>query len=158
MKKEPGTGERGLVQRALDGVYGVDINPFATAIARFRLVVAALKASQIGRLIEAPDYRINVTAGDSLLHGRWFLTAADSLSMHGQKNKDFGFEEDAAQLQGHPEFEHAYDAEDIESSYRNGRQADPDPSLVGREAIGVRAVHVRAGDRGGIARRCFARR
>ena len=36
--REPGTPERVLVQRALDGVYGVDINPFAAAIARFRLV------------------------------------------------------------------------------------------------------------------------
>ena len=30
---------------ALDAVYGVDVNPFAVAIARFRLLVAALQAS-----------------------------------------------------------------------------------------------------------------
>ena len=43
---EPGTAERELVQRALDAVYGVDVNPYAVAIARFRLLVAALQASQ----------------------------------------------------------------------------------------------------------------
>ncbi len=33
----PGLGARELVAKALDSVYGVDINPFAVAIARFRL-------------------------------------------------------------------------------------------------------------------------
>ena len=66
---EPGTDVRELAQRALDAVNGVDINPFAVAIARFRLLVAALRASAIHRLADAPDFRINVAAGDSLLHG-----------------------------------------------------------------------------------------
>jgi hypothetical protein len=39
---EPGPGKHELVQRALDAVYGVDVNPYAVAIARFRLLVAAL--------------------------------------------------------------------------------------------------------------------
>ena len=72
LSTEPGTGKRALVQRALDAVYGVDVNPYAVAIARFRLLVAALQASDITRLREAPGFRINVTAGDSLLHGRRF--------------------------------------------------------------------------------------
>ena len=67
--REPGTPERVLVQRALDGVYGVDINPFAAAIAQFRLLVAALRASRVERLQDAPNFRIHVAAGDSLLHG-----------------------------------------------------------------------------------------
>ena len=67
--KEPGTNERALVQRALDGVYGVDLNPFAVAIARFRLLIAALKASDVRRLSQAPAFRIHVAAGDSLLMG-----------------------------------------------------------------------------------------
>ena len=53
-------------------MYGVDVNPYAVAIARFRLLVAALQASDITRLREAPGFRINVAAGDSLLHGRRF--------------------------------------------------------------------------------------
>ena len=66
---EPATDVRELAQRTLDAVNGVDINPFAVAIARFRLLVVALRASGIGRLSDAPDFRINVAAGDSLLHG-----------------------------------------------------------------------------------------
>jgi hypothetical protein len=59
-------------QRALDGVAGVDLNPFAAEIARFRLLLAALRASGETRLTAAPDFRIHVAAGDSLLHGRHF--------------------------------------------------------------------------------------
>ena len=40
----PALGRRDQVQNALDAVWGVDINPFAAAIAVFRLTVAALKA------------------------------------------------------------------------------------------------------------------
>ncbi len=43
-------------QKALDGVWGVDINPFAVAIARFRLIVAALRACGIKRLKSAPAW------------------------------------------------------------------------------------------------------
>ncbi len=73
---EPGVPEAGLAQRALDGVYGVDVNPFAVRIARFRLLVAALRACGISRLADAPAFRIHVAAGDSLLHGRRFRSIA----------------------------------------------------------------------------------
>ena len=43
-KQAPGLDERERVQAALDAVHGVDLNPFAVAIARFRLTVAALQA------------------------------------------------------------------------------------------------------------------
>ena len=39
-RKEPGAKAAVLVQRALDGVHGVDLNPYAIAIARFRLLLA----------------------------------------------------------------------------------------------------------------------
>lgn len=68
-EREPGTPVRELAQRVLDAVNGVDINPFAVAIARLRLLVAALKVSGIRRLADAPDFEINVATGDSLLHG-----------------------------------------------------------------------------------------
>ena len=70
--REPGTPERALIQRALDSVYGVDVNPFAAAIAHFRLLIAALRASRIEHLKDAPAFAIHVAAGDSLLHGRRF--------------------------------------------------------------------------------------
>ncbi len=74
-QREPGTNPRVLAQRALDAIAGVDLNPFAVAIARFRLIVAALHACGIQRLKDAPGWTINVAAGDSLLYGdRWTRT------------------------------------------------------------------------------------
>ena len=68
-QREPETNERELAARALDAVYGVDLNPYAVAIARFRLLVAALKASGIRRMKDAPDFKMHLAVGDSLLHG-----------------------------------------------------------------------------------------
>ena len=56
-------------QKALDGVWGVDINPFAVAIARFRLIVAAVQACGIKHLKQAPGWNIHLATGDSLLFG-----------------------------------------------------------------------------------------
>ncbi len=69
-KQEPGTPSRVLAERALDAVAGVDLNPFAVAIARFRLLLAALRSAGVRRLVDAFDYRPRVANGDSLLHGR----------------------------------------------------------------------------------------
>jgi hypothetical protein len=65
--REPGTDIRLLVQRTLDGLHGTDINPFAVSIARFRLLIAALKACGIKTLAGAPDFRMQLAAGDALL-------------------------------------------------------------------------------------------
>jgi hypothetical protein len=69
-RKEPGTNIRELVQRTLNSIHGVDINPFAIAIARFRLLLSALKACGIKRLKDAPAFELNLACGDSLYHGR----------------------------------------------------------------------------------------
>jgi hypothetical protein len=69
LERAPGDNRRALAQRALDAVHGVDVNPFAVGIARFRLLVAALKASRVDRLAGAPDFVTHVATGDSLLHG-----------------------------------------------------------------------------------------
>ena len=69
LRAAPGLDERERVQRALDSVHGVDLNPFAVAIARFRLTVAALQASGLVSLEEAPAFRYHLATGDSLLHG-----------------------------------------------------------------------------------------
>nr|WP_281362208.1 BREX-2 system adenine-specific DNA-methyltransferase PglX [Cellulomonas humilata] len=63
----PGLDRRERVQRALDSIHGVDLNPFAVAIARFRLTVSALRASGDRSLLGAPVYRHHVAIGDSLL-------------------------------------------------------------------------------------------
>jgi hypothetical protein len=64
-------GTRERVQAALDSVHGIDINPFATAIAKFRLMIAALSAEGLTRLDNpaATVYRLHVGTGDSLLWG-----------------------------------------------------------------------------------------
>ena len=70
-QKEPGTKVDVLVQRTLHSIHGVDINPFAIAIARFRLLLASLKACGIERLRDAIDFDMsNLACGDSLYHGR----------------------------------------------------------------------------------------
>lgn len=71
-KREPGTNTRVLAQRALDVVHGTDINPYAIAICRFRLLIAAMKACQISRIKDAPAFHFHLACGDSLLHGRRF--------------------------------------------------------------------------------------
>ncbi|CAO3424898.1 BREX-2 system adenine-specific DNA-methyltransferase PglX [Azospirillum doebereinerae] len=70
---EPTRNPRDCAQKALDAVCGVDINPFAAAIARFRLLIAALTACGIASLRGAPDFRVSVAVGDSLLHGKRFM-------------------------------------------------------------------------------------
>ncbi|MFI8326924.1 BREX-2 system adenine-specific DNA-methyltransferase PglX [Streptomyces sp. NPDC085529] len=67
---EPGTDVWTLVRRSLESVHGCDKNPFAVSIARFRLLVAAMRAAGSRRLADAPPFPINVAVGDSLLHGR----------------------------------------------------------------------------------------
>ena len=69
---EPSRNRRDIAQKALNAIAGVDLNPFAVAISRFRLLVAALLASDIHLLREAPDFQIHVAIGDSLLHGKRF--------------------------------------------------------------------------------------
>lgn len=72
LKREPGTNTRELAQRALDVVHGTDINPYAIAICRFRLLIAAMKAAGSTKIKDAPSFHFNLACGDSLLHGRRF--------------------------------------------------------------------------------------
>ena len=65
----PGLETQARVQAALDAIHGVDLNPFAIAIARFRLTVAALKASGLTSLEKAPAFTFHLAVGDSLIHG-----------------------------------------------------------------------------------------
>jgi hypothetical protein len=93
-RAEPGAGERELINRALTSVHGVDINPYAVAIARFRLLLAAMRECGVTRLKDAPNFQLNLACGDSLLHG----------SANGQQ-----------QVLGFHELAHHYQSEDIES-------------------------------------------
>lgn len=68
----PAMDARTRVQKALDSIHGVDLNPFAIAIARFRLTVAALKASGEKTFVAAPAFGYKLAVGDSLL--KWHAT------------------------------------------------------------------------------------
>ncbi|MBK3582360.1 BREX-2 system adenine-specific DNA-methyltransferase PglX [Streptomyces sp. MBT57] len=70
LKLETGTDRWLLIRRALESVHGADKNPYAASIARFRLLVAALKAGEVRELRRAPNLPIRIAVGDSLLHGR----------------------------------------------------------------------------------------
>ncbi|GHA80439.1 DNA methylase [Streptomyces tendae] len=69
---QPGRDVHERVREALDSVHGVDVNPFAVAIARFRLLVVAMAASGVRTLEEAAKYEwpINLAVGDSLIKSR----------------------------------------------------------------------------------------
>ena len=54
-------------------MFGVDLNPNVVAIARFRLLLAALRVTGTAQIRHAFNFRINVVTGDSLLHGRRFV-------------------------------------------------------------------------------------
>ena len=100
---EPARNLPDLAQRALDGVYGVDLNPYAVAIARFRLTMAALAAAGIRRLADAPDFRVHVAVGDSLIHGQ----RSGALDLGGE-----------AENLGNRGLAHAYATEDLEAVNR----------------------------------------
>ncbi len=68
-KHAPNVEIRARVQTALDAIHGVDLNPFAVAIARFRLTVAALSACGERSLEDAPAFTFHLAVGDSLIHG-----------------------------------------------------------------------------------------
>src|SRR5262249_17847009 len=73
-------------------VHGIDINPFAVSIARFRLLVAALRASHSDRLSGAPDFATHVATGDSLLHGVQTGQLAGTDTLYRAVNHSFSTE------------------------------------------------------------------
>ncbi|MGV9326756.1 BREX-2 system adenine-specific DNA-methyltransferase PglX [Streptosporangium sandarakinum] len=68
---KPGLDDRVRVQKVLDAIHGVDINPTATAITKFRLIVAALKECDVARIdiLDVPALNLNIATGDALLYG-----------------------------------------------------------------------------------------
>lgn len=115
-RAEPNRNRRDVAQKALDAVSGVDLNPFAVAISRFRLLVAALQASDVHRLSEAPDFTIHVAIGDSLLHGQRFGISGQS----GVQSEELF---DAAESHAKTGLAHAYASEDLAQVQRIlGRQ------------------------------------
>ncbi|MEP7121464.1 MAG: BREX-2 system adenine-specific DNA-methyltransferase PglX, partial [Byssovorax sp.] len=81
--KEPALGEREAARKALDAVYGSDINPYAVAIARFRLTLAFLEKAGFTQLAAAPKLPLHLVVADSLLHNAQ-LAQASFQELEGQ--------------------------------------------------------------------------
>ena len=82
-KHAPAMEKQALVQQALDAIHGVDLNPFAVAIARFRLTVAAMTACGLRSLEKAPAFKFHLAVGDSLLHGPGQQTLSGDADLSG---------------------------------------------------------------------------
>jgi hypothetical protein len=91
--REPGTDVRVLVERALGQVTGVDVNPFAVAIARFRLMVAALRACGLSSLERAPQFPVRVATGDALLPWGDPGRAGEQVTLDGESMFAFATED-----------------------------------------------------------------
>ena len=76
-----------LINNAMTSVHGVDKNPYAVAIARFRLMLAGMRAAGVDRLDEQVDFPLNIAVGDSLLHGFRSYGSQDELP-YGEEEED----------------------------------------------------------------------
>jgi len=107
LRKRPDNVNLAL-QEALERIAGIDLNPYAVAIARFRLLIAALKMASVRKLRLAPDFHLHVETGDSLLHGfdqRDYTGAQVSLALDTPQ-------ENLATVADHL-YRHAFAAEDL---------------------------------------------
>ncbi|MEZ4444913.1 MAG: BREX-2 system adenine-specific DNA-methyltransferase PglX [Polyangiaceae bacterium] len=67
-RAQPGLDAARAAHDALDQIYGADINPYAVAIARFRLTLEFLATAGYERLRAAPQLPLHLAVADSLLH------------------------------------------------------------------------------------------
>ncbi|XXY16177.1 BREX-2 system adenine-specific DNA-methyltransferase PglX [Sorangium sp. So ce216] len=90
MRTAPGLDPKEHALAALGQVHGVDLNPYAAAIARFRLTLAYLAKAGLGSLAEVPKrLPIEVVVADSLLHGVVGTTRRFA-ELGGQRAKAWG--------------------------------------------------------------------
>lgn len=65
--QSPGLDPKQRVRKAMNSIHGVDLNPFAVAISRFRLTVAGIRAAGEKSLVGVPALGFHLAIGDSLL-------------------------------------------------------------------------------------------
>ncbi|MET8181351.1 BREX-2 system adenine-specific DNA-methyltransferase PglX [Streptomyces sp. NPDC005336] len=104
-EQRPAVGSHERVRSALDSVHGVDLNPFAVAVARFRLLVAAMAASGMRTFEEARQYEwpIHLAVGDSLIKDRQL-----------ELQLGLGLEEEGGGATSDPLAEFSYATEDVD--------------------------------------------
>ena len=99
------------IQEALSRIAGVDLNPYAVVIARFRLLIAALKMANVHKLRLAPSFQLQIETGDSLLHGfdqRDYTRAQTSLALNNPQ-ENLGGQADHL-------YRHAFAAENLNAT------------------------------------------
>ncbi|GAA0438072.1 BREX-2 system adenine-specific DNA-methyltransferase PglX [Streptomyces luteireticuli] len=103
-EQRPEVGAYERVRAALNSVHGVDLNPFAVAVARFRLLVAAMAASGMRTFEEAQRYEwpIQLAVGDSLIKDRQL-----------ELQLGFGLEEEEGGTASDPLVVFSYATEDV---------------------------------------------
>lgn len=79
----PGMDAKQRMRKAMDSIHGVDLNPFAVAIARFRLTVAGLKAGGEKSLVAVPAMGFRLAIGDSLLGEQGHQGTLEEVSYEG---------------------------------------------------------------------------
>lgn len=88
LAEQPGIDPRQAAHAALDAISGADINPYAIAVARFRLTLAFLEKAGYDKLDDAPQLPLHLAVADSLLHNfqRKLEGAAKSSGEYVQKS------------------------------------------------------------------------
>ncbi len=92
LRAEPGLSAREAAEKALDAVYGADINPYAVAIARFRLTLSFLEKGEYQKLADAPRLPLHLVVADSLLHNPHLEQTAFK-DLEGQSARAWGGDE-----------------------------------------------------------------
>ena len=98
-RAKPAATGRQAAAEALDKVYGADINPFAVAIAKFRLTLSFLDKGGYERLGDAPVLPLHVAVADSLLynpqHEQGALFHQEGADAAAWEKRAFDFEDEA---------------------------------------------------------------
>jgi hypothetical protein len=97
---------------ALDRIAGMDVNPFAVAITRFRLLIAALQWVNVRKLQNAPLFHFHIEVGDSLLHGFDQRDDRKGQAILGLNSPQENLE------RGDHLYRHAYATEDLEAAQK----------------------------------------
>lgn len=81
------------VERALESIYGVDVNPYAVSIAKFRMTLSALEKLGTSKVATAPRLPLHVVVGDSLIEGGFAQLPGTKAAAWGDA---FGFVDEEA--------------------------------------------------------------
>jgi hypothetical protein len=86
----PGMDPKQRVRKAMNSIHGVDLNPFAVAIARFRLTVAGILAAGEKSLAGVPELGFHLAIGDSLLSEQGVTNALFGDDTYSYSTEDVG--------------------------------------------------------------------